>query len=415
MQVTESILKFQREFFDKGTALPKPLILRDVAEDIGMHESTVSRVTTNKYVHTPQGIFELKYFFNSGIARSDGDDLASEAVKLKIKQIIAGEDPSTRTPTRRSSSCWPTRASRSPAGRSPSTASSLASCRAASAGRSSRRTWRTLAPLRAADSAGLRLSAEWRPRAGCSSPPRSATWTPRRRSRPTPRSGWRRSASTSTAIRIAAHATFAVERNHNHMAEFQITLPNGIVIQARETTEDMYSSIDLAGARIERQVRKWKDKIRDHKPHGGPSFSVRERVIEAGTAGAAPRAGRAGPGPAGRGAGGGGAPDGPRREAAGKPCRRGQPAARRPALKVIKEQTFTVRPMRVDDAVMQMNLLENEFFVFLDVDTKAVSVVYRRKDGNYGLIETGGSCLPGSDRPLGTSHWTSQLAAAWRR
>ena len=60
-----SIVKFQRDFFDKGIAHLKPLILRDVAEDIGMHESTVSRVTTNKYVHTPQGIFELKYFFNS--------------------------------------------------------------------------------------------------------------------------------------------------------------------------------------------------------------------------------------------------------------------------------------------------------------------------------------------------------------
>lgn len=93
VRVTESILRFQREFFEKGTAYLKPLILRDVAEDIGMHESTVSRVTTNKYVHTPQGIFELKYFFNSGIARSDGDDLASEAVKLKIKQIIDHEDP----------------------------------------------------------------------------------------------------------------------------------------------------------------------------------------------------------------------------------------------------------------------------------------------------------------------------------
>jgi RNA polymerase sigma-54 factor len=93
VRVTESILRFQREFFEKGAAYLKPLILRDVAEDIGMHESTVSRVTTNKYVHTPQGIFELKYFFNSGIARSDGDDLASEAVKLKIKQLIESEDP----------------------------------------------------------------------------------------------------------------------------------------------------------------------------------------------------------------------------------------------------------------------------------------------------------------------------------
>jgi RNA polymerase sigma-54 factor len=92
VRVTESILRFQREFFDKGPAYLKPLILRDVADDIGMHESTVSRVTTNKYVNTPQGLFELKYFFNSGISRSDGDDLASEAVKLKIKQIIGGEN-----------------------------------------------------------------------------------------------------------------------------------------------------------------------------------------------------------------------------------------------------------------------------------------------------------------------------------
>jgi RNA polymerase sigma-54 factor len=92
IKVSESILKFQREFFDKGISHLKPLILRDVAEDIGMHESTVSRVTTNKYVHTPQGIFELKFFFNSGISRTNGDDLASEAVKSKIKEIVGGED-----------------------------------------------------------------------------------------------------------------------------------------------------------------------------------------------------------------------------------------------------------------------------------------------------------------------------------
>jgi RNA polymerase sigma-54 factor len=95
-QRQRTIVRVQREFFEKGSAYLKPLILRDVADDIGMHESTVSRVTTNKYVHTPQGIFELKYFFNSGITRSDGDDLASEAVKLKIKQIVTGED--TRHP-----------------------------------------------------------------------------------------------------------------------------------------------------------------------------------------------------------------------------------------------------------------------------------------------------------------------------
>src|SRR5688572_20252875 len=194
---------------------------------------------------------------------------------------------------------------------------------------------------------------------------------------------------------ISAHATFAVERNHNHMAEFQITLPNGIVIQARETTEDMYSSIDLAGARIERQVRKWKDKIRDHKPHGGPGFSVRQRVIEAGTLEPRP-GGRAGARGASRGIL---ARPGVRRKGRGEAPTTRPPVTppKAPAIKVVKEQTFTVRPTRVDDAVMQMNLLETEFFVFLDVDTKAVSVVYRRKDGNYGLIDTGAQ-LPGPEK-----------------
>jgi RNA polymerase sigma-54 factor len=92
IKVTESIVKFQREFFDRGINYLKPLILRDVAEDINMHESTISRVTTNKYVHTPQGIFELKFFFNSGINRTDGDEIASESVKNKIRDIIGKED-----------------------------------------------------------------------------------------------------------------------------------------------------------------------------------------------------------------------------------------------------------------------------------------------------------------------------------
>jgi RNA polymerase sigma-54 factor len=91
-KVTKSIVKFQREFFDKGIAYLKPLVLRDVAEDIEMHESTISRVTTNKYVQTPQGLFELKYFFNSGINTTEGDAVASESVKSKIKEIIAGEN-----------------------------------------------------------------------------------------------------------------------------------------------------------------------------------------------------------------------------------------------------------------------------------------------------------------------------------
>lgn len=92
-KVTKSIVKFQRQFFDYGIEHLKPLVLRDVAEDIEMHESTVSRVTTNKYVQTPQGLFELKYFFNSGISTSDGDSVASESVKIRIKEIVSKEDP----------------------------------------------------------------------------------------------------------------------------------------------------------------------------------------------------------------------------------------------------------------------------------------------------------------------------------
>jgi RNA polymerase sigma-54 factor len=92
-RVVESILKFQREFFEKGISHLRPMVLRDVAEDIGMHESTISRVTTNKYVHTPQGIFELKYFFNSSINRTHGGAIASASVQQKIREIIDSEDP----------------------------------------------------------------------------------------------------------------------------------------------------------------------------------------------------------------------------------------------------------------------------------------------------------------------------------
>lgn len=91
-KVTESIVRYQKDFFDKGSGFIRPMILRDIANDIGMHESTVSRVTTNKYLHTSRGIFELKYFFNSGINKTDGELLASESVKMKIKSLVDQED-----------------------------------------------------------------------------------------------------------------------------------------------------------------------------------------------------------------------------------------------------------------------------------------------------------------------------------
>jgi len=91
-KVTQSIVRFQRTFLDHGLSHLRPLSLRHVAEDIQMHESTVSRVTTNKYVQTPQGLFELKYFFHSGIAKDQGDDVSSVSVKKMIEDLIAQED-----------------------------------------------------------------------------------------------------------------------------------------------------------------------------------------------------------------------------------------------------------------------------------------------------------------------------------
>ena len=91
-KVGKSIVKFQQEFLEYGLSHLKPLILRDVADDISMHESTVSRVTTNKYIHTPQGVFELKFFFHSGLESSSGDDVSSIAIKERIKQMIDEEN-----------------------------------------------------------------------------------------------------------------------------------------------------------------------------------------------------------------------------------------------------------------------------------------------------------------------------------
>ena len=91
-KVTESIVKFQRDFLENGITLMRPLTLKEVAEDISMHESTVSRVTTNKYVHTPEGLFELKYFFHRGVQAVDGGAVSSLTVKELVRRLLTGED-----------------------------------------------------------------------------------------------------------------------------------------------------------------------------------------------------------------------------------------------------------------------------------------------------------------------------------
>jgi len=93
VKVATSIINFQHAFLDHGIEHLRPLVLRDVANDIGMHESTVSRVVNNKYMHTPQGVYEMKYFFHSGINSSFGESVSSVTIKQRIKKIVEGEDP----------------------------------------------------------------------------------------------------------------------------------------------------------------------------------------------------------------------------------------------------------------------------------------------------------------------------------
>jgi RNA polymerase sigma-54 factor len=94
IRVMEAIVAEQKEFFEKGPIALRPLTLQQVASTIGMHESTVSRVTRQKYVQTPRGVFPLKYFFSAGLDSQDGTEVAAKAVKIMIKEIIEGENPS---------------------------------------------------------------------------------------------------------------------------------------------------------------------------------------------------------------------------------------------------------------------------------------------------------------------------------
>ena len=93
MKVATCIVSRQTEFLEHGDEAMKPMVLRDVAEEIGMHESTISRVTTNKYMHTPRGVFEFKYFFSSHLASATGEDQSSTSVRAKIRKLIGAENP----------------------------------------------------------------------------------------------------------------------------------------------------------------------------------------------------------------------------------------------------------------------------------------------------------------------------------
>jgi putative sigma-54 modulation protein len=156
---------------------------------------------------------------------------------------------------------------------------------------------------------------------------------------------------------IKAHVVLICDRGYNHTADVMLTLHNGLAIKGLETTEDMYSSIDLVMAKIERQVRRYKEKIRGHKGSDG-IHGLREITHSVLSV------------PEEDGSGNGAI------AASGEP-------------EIIKKSKFFAKPLTPPEAVMQMNLLGNDFLVYTNAASHEVNVVYRRGDGTYGLIETG--------------------------
>ena len=165
---------------------------------------------------------------------------------------------------------------------------------------------------------------------------------------------------------IMAHVVLTTERGYQHVADVNIQLHNGLIIKGREITEDMYSSIDLVMDKIERQVLRYKEKIRHHKARPDlSSIPVAYHVLRGEVEGASENGG-----------GVAGAPE-------------PEPPKETPPPQVMRTSKFFARPLTVNEAVMQMNLLHNTFLVFRNIQTRQVNVVYRRDDGNYGLIEPG--------------------------
>jgi len=143
---------------------------------------------------------------------------------------------------------------------------------------------------------------------------------------------------------VIAQVFFTVEKIR-HSAEVTLTA-KGITIKASEETNDMYSAIDAVLDKIERQLRRYKERIKDHKP----ALESRGRQIQ-------------------------------------KSIVQAESIERQAEPVVIRTKTFSIEPMSVDEAVMQMDLMHKDFLVFTDASTEHINVIYRRKDGNYGLIE----------------------------
>jgi putative sigma-54 modulation protein len=165
---------------------------------------------------------------------------------------------------------------------------------------------------------------------------------------------------------LKVNCTFEVEKIH-HIAAFDVILRNGLQLHSSEKTENMYSSIDMALAKMERQVRRYKERISAHKPHKGKAARVRQGVVTAESFEEASEAADA-------------------RASAPTPAPSEAPAG--PAL--VHEKEYRAERLTVSEAIMQLNLMHKQFLVFTNTATSDINVVYRLENGDYGIIETRG-------------------------
>ncbi len=156
---------------------------------------------------------------------------------------------------------------------------------------------------------------------------------------------------------ITAQVVLSKEK-YRQRADINITLNNGLLLKGKDSSEDVYSSIDRAVEKIERQVKKYKDKIRRHKPQQGPQIPVRHNILQA------------------------------MEEANTEDSPQPQIMEDDAVRKVVRTSEFQAKPMTVEEAIMQLDLRDSAFLVFTNADSRAINVVYRREDKNYGLIET---------------------------
>lgn len=166
---------------------------------------------------------------------------------------------------------------------------------------------------------------------------------------------------------LKVSCVFSVEKI-NHIAQFDVTLRNGLTLHSSEQTESMYSSIDLALAKMERQVRRYKDRITNHKPHKGRAARVRQTVLSGESFEVVDSLSEAEPRPT--------------------PTSTTEKPAE-PAPRIVREQEFRAETLSVQDAIMQLNLAHKQFLVFTNTETADINVIYRMGD-DYGLIETRG-------------------------